>query len=68
MDASNNKWSPFAIKEIKFSKGCNMNSIRAKFSHGILFIAMPKEARESFHLGERNKEREYHPLKLQLEW
>ena len=34
----------YAIKEIKFSKGCNMNSIRAKFSYGILFIAMPKEA------------------------
>ncbi|KAL2999248.1 hypothetical protein AAZX31_09G149600 [Glycine max] len=49
VDASNDKWSRFR-KEVKISKGCNMNSIRAKFSHGVLFIAMPKEAVMEKHL------------------
>lgn len=43
VDASNNKWTRFR-KEIKISKGCDINAIRAKFSHGVLFITMPKEA------------------------
>ncbi|XP_027357331.1 inactive protein RESTRICTED TEV MOVEMENT 2-like [Abrus precatorius] len=43
VDAASNKWSRFH-KEIKISKGCDVNAIRAKFSHGVLSIAMPKEA------------------------
>ncbi|KAK7314748.1 hypothetical protein VNO77_33276 [Canavalia gladiata] len=43
VDASSNKWSRFH-KEIRISKGCNVNAIRAKFSPGFLFISMPKEA------------------------
>ncbi|RDX66883.1 Inactive protein RESTRICTED TEV MOVEMENT 2, partial [Mucuna pruriens] len=42
VDASNNKWSRFH-KEIRISKGCDMNAFRAKFSHGVLLISMPKE-------------------------
>ncbi|CAJ1952281.1 unnamed protein product [Sphenostylis stenocarpa] len=43
VDATNNKWSRFE-KEIKISIGCDTSAIRAKFSHGVLFIAIPKEA------------------------
>ncbi|KAG4941891.1 hypothetical protein JHK87_045762 [Glycine soja] len=39
------------------------------FSHGILFIAMPKEAvMENHFIWEKKQEREYKALKLQMEW
>ena len=40
-----------------------MNLIRAKFSHGVLFIAMPKEAvMENHFIWEKKQEREYKAL------
>ncbi|OIW20168.1 hypothetical protein TanjilG_04621 [Lupinus angustifolius] len=41
LDASTSKWSRFH-KEIKLSKNCIMNEIRANFYNGILSITMPK--------------------------
>ncbi|KAK7380134.1 hypothetical protein VNO78_32575 [Psophocarpus tetragonolobus] len=66
VDASHNKWSRFQ-KEIKISKGCDMNSIRAKFSHGVLFIAMPKEAvmEKHFICGVETKKR-ISPIKVAI--
>ncbi|ESW24561.1 hypothetical protein PHAVU_004G140900 [Phaseolus vulgaris] len=57
VNGTNNKWSRFH-KEIKMSIGCDTNSICAKFSHGLLFIAMPKEAvREHFICGAETRKR-----------
>ncbi|KAL2334365.1 hypothetical protein Fmac_015578 [Flemingia macrophylla] len=54
-DASNNKWSRFH-KEIRISKGCDKKAIRAKFSHGVLYIAMPKETvMEKHFIGRKNR-------------
>ncbi|XP_014509467.1 inactive protein RESTRICTED TEV MOVEMENT 2 [Vigna radiata var. radiata] len=57
VNATNNKWCRFQ-KEIKISIGSDTNAIRAKFSHGLLFIAMPKEAvRELFIYGAETRKR-----------
>ncbi|XP_020213965.1 inactive protein RESTRICTED TEV MOVEMENT 2 [Cajanus cajan] len=67
IDASNNKWSRFH-KEIRISKGCAMNSIRAKFAHGVLFIAMPKEIvmEKHFICGVETRKRRIAAIKLAI--